>query len=85
MKDLKGSDIILNLKEINIGNIDTYASSHCGGRAYFEIECETEHGYCEDPDFTGKIKILSIRKDKQKGVYNAKIKFIKEKDNRFTE
>jgi hypothetical protein len=81
MKELKGSDIILNLKEIDIGTIDTFASSHCGGRAYFEIECETEQGYCEDPDFTGKIKILSIQKDKQKGVYTAKIRFIKEKNN----
>lgn len=85
MKNLKGSDIILNLKRIDIINIDTFSSSHCGGRVYFDVECETKYGYCEDPDFTGKIKVLSVHKDKQKGVYHLKIKFIKEKSDYLTD
>ncbi len=40
-KNLKGSDIILNLKEIIVVDIDSFSSSGCDGRARFEIECQT--------------------------------------------
>ncbi len=81
VKDLKGSDIILNLKEIGIGNIDCFSSSSCSGRASFSIECETENGYCEDPDFTGKIEILEAKKaEKEKNVFVLKVRFVKEEN-----
>jgi len=35
---LKGEDILLNLREINIGPIDSYSSSTCAGAAFFEHE-----------------------------------------------
>ncbi|MEA3514196.1 MAG: hypothetical protein U9R34_01865 [Nanoarchaeota archaeon] len=74
-KNLEDADIILNLDEIEISNIDSSSSSSCGGRAYFNINCQTKHGYCEDPDFTGKIKILEAKKGKEKGVYLLKVNF----------
>lgn len=80
-KDLKGPDIILNLKEINIVDIDTFNSSGCAGRVRFEIECQTEQGYCEDPNFLGKIKILDAKKSKEKNTYLLKVRFDKEEDD----
>jgi len=83
-KNLKGTDKILNLKEIDIVDIDSYSSSSCSGKVCFTIDCETEKGYCEDPDFTGKMEILEVKKDNDKpDVYTLKIKFIKDKDSRF--
>ena len=84
-KDLKGTDKILNLKEIDIIDIDSYGSSSCSGKVCFTIDCETEKGYCEDPDFTGKMEILETKKDNDKpDVYTLKIKFIKDSgDDRF--
>ncbi|MCK5040050.1 MAG: hypothetical protein KAR87_03720 [Candidatus Aenigmarchaeota archaeon] len=77
-KSLKGTDVILNLDEINIRDIDSFSSSSCSGRVTFYIECQTEHGYCEDPEFTGKIKILETKKCKEKGVYLLKVKYEEE-------
>jgi len=83
-KDLKGTDKILNLKEIDIIDIKSYGSSSCSGHVSFTIDCETEKGYCEDPDFTGKMEVLEVEKDdKEPNVYTLKIKFIKGDDNRF--
>ncbi len=77
-KNLKGTDKILNLKEINILNIDICSSSSCSGRVSFNIDCETEKGYCEDPDFTGRMEILEVKKDNKKSnVYSLKIKFVR--------
>lgn len=81
-KSLKDEDKILNLREINIMAIDSFSSSSCSGSVSFNIDCETEQGYCEDPDFTGKIEILKISKEKDK-IYNLKIKFTKEEDDRW--
>ena len=78
-KDLKDEDVILNLKEIRVYNLDSFSSSSCSGNVSFEIDCETNHGYCEDPDFTGKIDVLKVSKNKD-GTYNLKVKFFKEKD-----
>jgi len=79
-EDLKGPDILLNLKEINIVDIDSFNSSGCAGRVRLEIECQTEYGYCEDPNFLGKIKILDAKKSKEKNTYLLKIRFDKEED-----
>ncbi len=76
-KSLEEEDKILNLKEIDIMDIDSFSSSSCSGRVSFCIDCETERGYCEDPNFTGKIEVLKINKEKDK-IYNLKIKFTKE-------
>ena len=80
-KDLKGADIILNLKEINVVNIDSFNSSGCSGRVSFDIECQTKHGYCEDPDFSGNIRILEAKKCKEKNTYSLKVKFEKEEND----
>ncbi len=80
-KNLKESDIILNLKEINVVDIDSFSSSGCAGRARFEIECQTEQGYCEDPNFLGKIKILDAQKGKEKNTYLLKVRFDREEDD----
>ncbi|MBU1005993.1 MAG: hypothetical protein KKH08_00195 [Candidatus Omnitrophica bacterium] len=77
-KDLKGEDIILNLKKIVISPCDSRSSSTCGGPVYFEFECDTKAGYMEDPDMTGKIKVLSVKKEK--GCYLLKVKFRRNKD-----
>lgn len=79
-KSLEDGDKILNLKEIDIVDIDSFSSSSCSGRVNFYIDCETEHGYCEDPNFTGKIEVLKIKKEKDK-IYNLKIKFTKEDED----
>jgi len=77
-KDLKGEDIILNLKRIVMSQRDSRSSSTCGGPVYFEFECETKAGYMEDPDMTGEIKVLSVKKEK--GCYLLKVKFKRDKD-----
>ncbi len=81
-KDLEGPDIILNLKEINIVDIDSFNSSGCAGRVRFEIECRTKQGYCEDPHFLGKIKILDAKKSKEKNTYLLRVRFDKEEDEK---
>ncbi len=79
-KNLKGTDKILNLKEINIVDVDNHSSSSCSSRVIFNIDCETEKGYCEDPDFTGKMEVLESKKDgKESNVYTLKIKFVQDK------
>ena len=81
-KNLKGTDKILNLKEIDISDIDTFSSSSCSGRVSFNIDCETEKGYCEDPDFTGRMEVLEVKKDDKKPeVYTLKIKFVQYKED----
>lgn len=69
---LEREDILLNLREINIGPIDSYSSSTCAGSAFFYFENETKHGYIEDPDLTGTIKVLDVQK--KGGCYLLKIK-----------
>ncbi len=76
-KDLKGKDIILNLKKIVISQCDSRSSSTCGGPVYFVFECNDKAGYMEDPDMTGEIKVLSVKKEK--GCYLLKIQFKKDK------
>ena len=80
MKGLKGADIILNLKEIRMMDIDSFSSPSCSGKVSFYIECQTKHGYCEDPRFLGAIKILNARKCKEKNTYSLKVKFDVEKN-----
>lgn len=77
-KDLKGEDIVLNLKKIVISQCDLRSSSTCGGPVYFEFECDTKAGYMEDPDMTGEIKVLSVKKEK--GCYLLEVKFKRDKD-----
>lgn len=62
-KYLKGSDILLNLKEIDIYDMDAYSSSSCSGPVAFHFE-NTKHGRTEDPDLTGKIRVLKTEKKK---------------------
>lgn len=79
-KNLKGTDKILNLKEINIMEIDSQSSSTCSGKVFFSIDCETEKGHCEDPDFTGTMKVLDVKKnDKEPNAYTLKIKLVQDK------
>ena len=80
-KILKGSDIILNLKEISVGYLNSFSSSSCSGSVSFYIDCQTGHGYCEDPSFYGKIRILKTKKCREKGTYILKIKFEKEEED----
>jgi len=80
-KDLEDSEIILNLDEITISYLDSFNSSGCSGRMNFHINCQTEHGYCEDPRFLGTIKILKANKCDEKDVYLLKVKFEKEYDD----
>ena len=79
-KELRGSDILLNLKEINISNINLSSSAFCSGKANFVIETNTKHGSCEDPDFTGKIEVLESKKDKANDTYVLKVRFTSEPD-----
>ena len=76
---LKGSDLLLNLKEIAIYDRDGFSSSSCTGPAGFYFECETKHGYIEDPDITGIIKVLDVKKRKRH--YLLKVKYKKEKND----
>ncbi len=80
-KDLEDADILLNLHEISVNSLDTFWSSGCSGRVSFFIKCQTEHGYCEDPRFQGKIKILDATKCDEDGVYLLKVKFDKEEED----
>jgi len=80
-KNIENTDIILNLDEITVTSINSFSSSSCFGSASFDINCQTEHGYCEDPIFLGKIKILKTKKCKEKGIYLLKVKFEKEEDD----
>ena len=80
-KDLEDSEIILNLDEITISSLDSFYSSGCSGMVNFHIDCQTEHGYCEDPRFLGKIKILKANKCDEKDVYLLKVKFEIEDDD----
>ena len=75
-KDLKGTDIILNLKKIVMSQRDSRSSSTCGGPVYFVFDCHGKYGYMEDPDMTGEIKVLSVKKEK--GCYLLKVKFNKD-------
>jgi len=80
-KYLEDTDIILNLDEITVHDLDSFYSSGCSGSVSFYINCQTEHGYCEDPRFLGKIKILETKKCKEEGIYLLKVKFEKEEDD----
>ncbi len=75
---LKGEDILLNLREISIGSRDSYSSSSCAGSASFYFENETKHGYMEDPDITGTIKVLDVQK--KRGCYLLRVRFKREKE-----
>ena len=77
-KDLKGSDIILNLEKIVITSMDSFSSSTNGGSVYFAFKNQTKHGYMEDPRMQGEIKVFKTRKEK--GYYILKVKFKKDKD-----
>ena len=77
-KELNGSDILLNLKEINITYLDSFSSASCTGRTEFVIETDTKEGSCEDPNFTGKIEVLISKKDKINNTYLLKVKFTRE-------
>jgi hypothetical protein len=77
-KDLKGEDIILNLKRIVISHCDSRSSSTCGGPVYFDFECQTKAGYMEDPDMVGEIKVLSAKKEN--GCYLLKVKFKRDRE-----
>jgi len=81
-KYLEDTDIILNLDEIIVHDLDSFHSSGCSGRVTFDINCRTEHGYCEDPRFLGKIKVLEANKCDEERVYFLKVKFEKEEDDR---
>ena len=72
-KTLKGPDIILNLKEIVNYGCDSFSDSSCSGPTGFHFDCQTKHGYMEDPDMGGRIKI--IRSEKIKGGYLLKVQF----------
>ena len=76
VKDLKGRDIILNLKRIVMYGCDSRSSSMCCGSTGFHFQCGTKAGYMEDPDMTGEIKVLSVVKEK--GCYLLKVKFRKD-------
>lgn len=80
-KYLEDTDIILNLDEIAVHSLDSFYSSGCSGSVSFYINCQTEHGYCEDPRFLGKIKVLEANKCDEDGVYVLKVKFEKEEDD----
>ena len=78
-KRLEDTDIILNLDEITIHDLNSFYSSGCSGSVSFHINCQTEHGYCEDPEFLGKIKVLEANKCDEEGVYLLKPKFLTQK------
>lgn len=76
---LKGNDILFNLKEIDIDGRDSRSSLSCAGYTAFYFENETKHGYMEDPDLTGTIKVLDVQK--KKGHYLLKIKLKRETED----
>ncbi len=66
---------LLNLKEIKVGMPDTFSSSACGARCFFSIECETEHGYAEDPDFGDVVfKVLTSKREGDEVILSIKAK-----------
>jgi len=75
LQTLKGQDFALS--KFFLENFAVFAK--------FSNDCETEKGYCEDPDFTGKIEVLEVKKDNENpNVHLLKIKFIEDKeDSRF--
>jgi len=78
-KYLHGSDILLNLKKIEIGSRDGYSSSTCTGPAAFYFD-DTKHGCVEDPDLAGTIQVLKA--EKKKGHYYLKVRFKKGRKNK---
>lgn len=74
-RHLEGSDELLNLKEIDVHDINSYSSSSCSGPVSFYFG-DTEHGYIEDPNLTGKIKVLKT--EKKKDHYILEVIFEKE-------
>jgi hypothetical protein len=72
-KYLKGSDIILNLDKMVISDWDSKSSSSTNSSVSFYFNCQTKHGYMEDPNMKGEIKVLQIKKEK--GCYILKVKF----------
>ena len=74
-KYLKGEDILFNLKRIDIYSREGYSSLSCVGPTAFYFKDETKHGYVDDPNLTGTIKVLDVKKSK--GDYVLKIKFKK--------
>ncbi len=78
LNNLKGADIILNLKRIDIYEWETQSSSSCGSPAYFQFDYDTKAGHIMgDPDMAGVIKVLSVKKDRDG--YLMRIKFKKDK------
>ncbi len=69
-KYLKGSDILLNLEAIDIHDIDGYSSTSCSGPVSFYFR-DTKYGYVEDPNLTGKIKVLKTEKKKDQYVFEV--------------
>ena len=76
-RTLKGSDILLNLREIVV-YCNHYSSSCCGGGADFYFDCDTKHGYMEDPNMSGTIKVIESKK--VKNAYLLKVRFKREKE-----
>ena len=74
-KYLKGSDMLLNLKTIDIYDIDVYSSSSCSGPVSFYFS-DTKHGCVEDPKMTGKITVMKTTKKKDR--YILEVIFEKE-------
>lgn len=77
-KYLNGSDVILNLKTVDVHDIDSYSSLSCSGRVSFYFG-DTKYGCVEDPDLTGKIKVL--KSEKKKGRYILEVIFKRETDD----
>ena len=75
-KDRLSPDIILNLRRIGIGCMDSHSSSSCSGPTAFYFDCDTKHGYVEDPDMSGDITVLDV--EKQNDCYVLKVKFKRE-------
>lgn len=76
IKHLRGSDIILNLDYMQIYFMDSYSSATCSGPAFFSFDCDTKHGYMEDPDMSGIIKVIEAKKEKDH--YILKVSFKRE-------
>ena len=70
---LKGSDIILNLQQIQIGPQEAYSSETCSHSAYFVFKDKVPHESVDDPDMTGTIDVLDVQKAEDG--YVLKIKF----------
>ena len=59
---LKGSDIILNLRQVQIGPQEAYSSTTCSHPAFFTFEDNVPHEYVDDPNMTGTIDVLDVQK-----------------------